>query len=595
MITKPIIYQLVVRYFGNTSQTNKTDGDLATNGCGKFNDINTNAIQELKKLGITHVWLTGVLRQATLTDYTADGMPADTPDIVKGRAGSFYAVRDYADVCPDYASTPVTRMVEFEALVQRLHDADIKVLIDLVPNHVSRNYDTKHPSMQFGAKDDKTKFFDPANNFFYLAEPPGQRLTLTKPQGWNPAGVTFTGSFVLENGGPGRTPRATGNNVTSATPPMDSWYETVKLNWGFNFITKEGCYSPTPHTWNVMNTILAYWQDKGVDGFRCDFAHYVPAEAWAYLISQARERNPIAFFLGEAYPEGASGEPVQNWRQLVAAGFDGVYFYRAYNFLKAVYKGASLDAYAAEMATVEDANRCHLVTYLGNHDEVRLAAPIAKGGFGSPASGYQLAPLQFLYSSGPVLFFNGDEVGEDGTGNKGFSGDDGRTTTFDYWSMPVFRKWVNGHLYDGSQLSAEQKKLRRFYADLLRLCQDDAVRGAGYRGLRDHNQPSRFNDCPEGLYTFARFRPYAHRLLLVVANFQVGSAAKGQVRITRQLADDAGLSLSAQYSVSIVLDENGAHSSGTMQVVARLTRDQLCADGFPVNVSEQRSVVYVVE
>jgi hypothetical protein len=247
------------------------------------------------------------------------------------------------------------------------------------------------------------------------------------------------------------------------------------------------------------------------------------------------------------------------------------------------------------MATVENVNRCHMITYLGNHDEVRLAAPIAKGGFGSPASGYQLAPLQYLYSSGPVLFFNGDEIGEDGTGSEGFSGDDGRTTTFDYWSMPVFRKWVNAHTYDCSQLSAEQKKLRHFYADLLRLCQDDAIRGTGYWGLRDHNQPLRFNDCPHSLYTFARFRPHAHRLLLVVANFQIGSAARGQVRITRQLAEAASLSLSAQYSVSIVLDENGTNSSGTMQVVARLTRDQLCFEGFPVNISNQRSVVYVVE
>ena len=594
MNIKPIIYQLVVRYFGNTNQTNKTDGDLATNGCGKFADIDANAIQGLRQLGVTHVWLTGVLRQATLTDYAADGMPADPPDIVKGRAGSFYAVRDYGDVCPDYASASPARMAEFEALVQRIHDAGLKVLIDLVPNHVSRNYAAKDPALQFGASDDQSKFFDPKNNFFYLADPPGQRLALTKPQGWNPAGVVFTGAFAPEAGGPGRTPRATGDNVTSANPPVDSWYETVKLNWGFNFVTNQGCYSPTPRTWTVMDAILAFWQGKGVDGFRCDFAHYVPSEAWAYLISRSRARDPNAFFFAEAYAEGASGEPVSDWRQLVAAGFDGTYFYRAYNRLKAVYGGSgSLDDYAAEMAGIANADRCHTVTYLGNHDEVRLAAAIAKGGFGSPASGYQLAPLQYLYGNGPVLFFNGDEVGEDGAGNEGFNGDDGRTTAFDYWSMPVFGKWVHGHAYDDGQLSAEQKKLRHFYADLLQLCQDDAVRGSGYWGLRDYNQPSRFADCPYGLYTFARFRSYAGRVLVVVANFQVGNTAQGRVRITRQLADAAGLSPTDPYSVRIVLDEYG--SPGGTKVVAQLTRDQLCSDGFPVNIPEQRSVVYVVE
>jgi len=222
-----------------------------------------------------------------------------------------------------------------------------------------------------------------------------------------------------------------------------------------------------------------------------------------------------------------------------------------------------------------------------------LAAAIAKGGFGSPDAGYQLAPLQYLYANGPVLFFNGDEVGEDGAGQEGFNGDDGRTTAFDYWSMPVFRKWVNGHAYDGGLLSAEQKKLRHFYADLLRLCQDDAVRGVGYWGLRDYNQPSRFADCPRGLYTFGRFRPYAGRLLVVVANFEVGSVASGRVRITRQLADAAGLSPGDPYTVRIVLDENGAPAAP--QVAAELTRDELCQDGFPVSIPEQRSVVYVVE
>jgi glycosidase len=343
-----------------------------------------------------------------------------------------------------------------------------------------------------------------------------------------------------------------------------------------------------------MDAILAFWQGKGVDGFRCDFAHYVPAEAWAYLISRSRARDPYAFFFAEAYAEGASGEPVSDWRQLVAAGFDGTYFYRAYNRLKAVYGGSgSLDDYATEMAGIANADRCHTITYLGNHDEVRLAAAIAKGGFGSPASGYQLAPLQYLYGNGPVIFFNGDEVGDDGVGKEGFNGDDGRTTAFDYWSMPVFGKWVNGHAYDGGQLSVEQKKLRHFYADLLRLCQDDAVRGAGYWGLRDYNQPSRFADCPYGLYTFARFRPYAGRVLVVVANFQVGNKAQGRVRITRQLADAAGLSPTDPYSVRIVLDEYGC--PGATKVVAQLTRDQLCSDGFPVSIPEQRSVVYVVE
>ena len=106
---RPVIYQLFVRHFGNTNETRKPNGTLAENGVGKFADINAAALDSLRDLGITHVWLTGVLQQATRTDYTAIGQPADDPDICKGRAGSPYAIKDCFDVCPDYALDPARR------------------------------------------------------------------------------------------------------------------------------------------------------------------------------------------------------------------------------------------------------------------------------------------------------------------------------------------------------------------------------------------------------------------------------------------------------------------------------------------------------
>jgi glycosidase len=523
-------------------------------------------------------------------------MPADPPEIVKGVAGSFYAVRDYADVCPDYAVDPSKRMVEFEALIKRFHKANIKVIIDLVPNHVSRNYSSSHPDMMFGANDDQSHFFDPANNFFYLTDPPGQRLTLPRAGHWRPSGVTFTDAFLKEDGSKGRTPRVTGNNVALATPPESAWFETIKLNWGFDFSTENKQYHPTPRTWIMMDRVLKYWQEKGVDGFRCDFAHYVPPEAWSYLISQARQRDKEAMFIAEAYPENNWGEPVKDWEQLMDAGFDGIYFYRAYNRIKDIYNSrGSLDSYAKEMSSIPTHRRQHAITYLGNHDEVRVAASIEKGGFGSPEAGYQLAPLQFLYGHGPVLFFNGDEVGEPAGGDAGFADDNGRTTIFDYRSMPTFNRWVNAHKYDGEKLTESQKKLRHFYTGLLALCQDDAVRADGYWGLLDHNQKSKFVDCPNGLYTFARFRPYGGRLMLIAANFEVGVRAEGRARLTRELADAAGLSPSGLYTVRLALDESGLRKPDDSSIVAMLTRDALVNEGVPIDIPEQRSAVYIVD
>jgi glycosidase len=334
---RPIIYQLVVRYFGNANLTNHTNGDLRTNGSGKFADITDGALNELKNLGATHLWLTGVLRQATLTDYSGIGLPADDPDIVKGIAGSFYAVRDYYDVCPDYAIDPASRLQEFEEMIGRVHAQGLQVVIDFVSNHVSRGYNSAlKPFESLGRGDDFTQFFSNQNHFFYLVEPPHQVLHLSKPQSWNPPGVIFDGHFAPEDGSPGHPPKASGNNVTSPYPKAaDDWYETIKLNYGFNFVSQQSAYNPRPRTWDSMNAVFAYWQQKGIDGFRCDFAHYVPAEAWSFLISQARERRPV-FFFAEAYPYVGSGDPVRHQEELIQAGFDGVYHWKPYNALKGI-------------------------------------------------------------------------------------------------------------------------------------------------------------------------------------------------------------------------------------------------------------------
>jgi hypothetical protein len=121
-------------------------------------------------MGFTHIWVTGVLQQATATDYADIGEPADDPDLLKGVAGSPYAIRDYFDVSPDYADDPAKRREEFKAMIDRIHAKGMKVLIDFVPNHVARSYGSNvKPELSFGANDNRDKFFDPKNNFYYLA------------------------------------------------------------------------------------------------------------------------------------------------------------------------------------------------------------------------------------------------------------------------------------------------------------------------------------------------------------------------------------------------------------------------------------------
>ena len=593
--SKAVIYQLVVRYFGNQNSTNREAGTLAENGSGRFVDINETAVAELRALGITHVWLTGVLRQATLTDYSAIGLPPDDPDTVKGRAGSFYAIRDYFDVCPDYAVDPVQRMAEFEALVARLHAGGLKVLIDIVPNHVARCYHSvSRPDLNFGDGDDTTRFFARDNSFFYLVDPPGRKTFISRPRFWNPHGVMFDGQVPTEDGSPGHPPKATGDNCNEPEVGEYRWYETVKLNYGFNFTNGATEYEPIPRTWKLMNEIIAYWQEKGIDGFRCDFAHFVPAEFWTYLLGEARKRHPETYFTAEAYPWEGSGDPVTRMSQLTDAGFDSIYDDHAYNMLKRIYLSSATQEDYDRTILSSPIPRARLLQYLENHDERRVASPLVFGsdahhsGFGSGAAGYQLAPLAYLQSRGAVLLFNGQEVGEVGGGIKGYNRDDGRTTLFDYWYMPELGRWVNGHKYDGGGLTAEEKGLRKFYGDLLRLSQDPSVCADGYWALKYYNHPARFDDCPADLYSFARFETGSGRMMVVVANFRGGSATEGRIRIPAELAAAVGLREQAQ--ITLVLQRSGASA----EPVASMSPAQLTENGFPVTIPTQASCVYIV-
>ena len=589
---RPRIYQMLPRLFGNTNATRKPNGFIEENGCGKFADLDASVLAQLKAMGFTHIWPTGVLQQATATDYSSIGEPADDPDLLKGLAGSPYAIKDYYDVSPDYARNPAERLQEFRDMVKRIHAAGMKVLIDFVPNHVARSYrSTVRPDLSFGANDQKDRYFHPDNNFFWLtpeARPFGKgpplRLPTVDADG-NPISPTARvakapsdGLFDAER----EHGRVTGSNLASWEPDEGSWYETVKLNYGYDFLDESKSTRAYPHgdrrdlpipdTWHKMAEIIQYWQGIGVDGFRVDMAHLVPPEFWRWLIERARGRNEQVFFVAEAYDSDPakvpSGDPLLQevgrgnvMFDLLDAGYDAVYDDATYDKLKEIYTSGAwandLDRIAAHPFVFDNSLR-----YAENHDEVRLAAAGEWGGLGAEV-GRPVTALLAGLSRGPVMLYHGQEVGEPAADVEGFGQDDARTSIFDYWSMPEFTKWVNDGAYDGGRLSNEQKSLRAFYSRLMNVAGDPAFRDGEFIPLNPANTKNpRYGRLPgetasgHWLYSFVRRDPQTGQTIMVVVNLhpserlenvavrldERASAALPQaalLRVTDRLSDEA--------------------------------------------------------
>jgi glycosidase len=575
------IYQLMPRLFSNTNTRRKPNGTLAENGVGKFNDLNVNALGAIKQMNFTHIWLTGVISQATSTNYSEIGLPADEPDLLKGLAGSPYAVRDYFDVCPDYAVKPAERLKEFEALIARSHAAGLRVIIDFVPNHVARSYrSTVRPGLSFGRDDDATKFFHPQNNFFWLQhDSPGGGPPLRLPSVGENGELLSPTCRVLGRGngifsGELGRGRVTGNNVVSWRPSLNDWYETVKLNYGYEFTTGHREYpcpenpeAPLPDTWLKMDAVLAYWQSFGIDGFRCDMAHMVPPEFWAWALDRARQRDPKVFFAAEAY----DNDPMKVGRgnvmiDLLNAGFDAVYDDPSYKALKYMYDGGN---WANDLdRALASAEREYIfqnsLRYAENHDEVRLAGRDEWGTAG-PRVGRAVSAILYGVGRGPVLLYNGQEVGEPASGAEGFGGDDARTTIFDYWSMPALTRWVNDHRYDGGQLQTEERELRAWYQRLLGLVGESAFQNGEFFALNyaniDHPGFGRLEGeslSGHWLYAFLRADRASGQRFLVVANLHRSEAfVDTRVIVPPEALDYVGIPLGSQVRMVERLETNG--------------------------------------
>jgi glycosidase len=559
---KLIIYQLLPRLFGNSQALNKPNGSIAENGVGKLNDITDSALQQIKGMGFTHVWYTGVIEHATMTDYTAFGIANDDPDIVKGRAGSPYAIKDYYDIAPDLAVDVKNRIGEYEALIARTHNNGLKVLMDLVPNHVARTYasDVKPEGVRdFGQDDDQTKAFDARNDFYYI---PGQPFVV--PAGYNPGGDEFASE--LKDGHFNENPaKATGNDVFSATPSINDWFETMKLNYGVDYLNgRWGHFDPIPPLWNKLYDILIYWSQKGIDGFRCDMVEMVPIEFWGWVIPKLKETYPNVIFIGEAYDKSKYND------YIFRGGFD--YLYDKVGLYDAV-KRLTRNDYGASTWEINNVWNHHthdidryMLRFMENHDEQRIASEYFAG---NPWLAVPGMIVTATMNTGPVMIYFGQEVGEPALGEQGFSGNDGRTSIFDYCGVPEHQKWLNKGTYDGVQLSADQKKLRAFYQKLLNTVRENEAlkSGAFYELMMANEHQPGFDQL---LYIYLRYTD--QQRILVITNFNRSERAlvvklpndlltklnlTGQKEFTDLLSDVKFSTDNINNGVSVVLPASG--------------------------------------
>ena len=429
---KVLIYQVFTRLFGNRNVNRVANGTIAENGCGKLNDFTPKVLKDIAAMGITHVWYTGIIRHATQTDYTAYGIPRQHPAVVKGKAGSPYAITDYYDIDPDLAVDVKQRMQEFEQLVARSHEAGLKVIIDFVPNHVARQYQSvckPKKVKDLGETDDTMMGFDPQNNFYYC---PGQRF--------DPYFDLYQGEKepYLEE-----PAKATGNDHFDNAPGKNDWYETVKLNYGVDYYAGGvGYFDPLPDTWKKMTDILLFWAKKGIDGFRCDMAEMVPAEFWAYATAIVKKKYKDIMFIGEVYNPS-------EYRHYLASGFDWLYDkVGMYDTMRAVICHQAPTSAITNAWQYTDDIRDHMLYFLENHDEQRIASDF----FAADAKkGVPAMIASVLMQQNPFMLYAGEEYGERGMDREGFSGNDGRTTIFDYWSVDTLCRAAQNKLTDDEQ------------------------------------------------------------------------------------------------------------------------------------------------
>jgi len=535
---KKVVYQVFTRLFGNTNATNKPWGTIEENGVGKFADFTDKALQEIKGLGVTHIWYTGVPHHDVIRDYTSYGISNDDPNVVKGRAGSPYAVKDYYNVNPDLAVDPSKRLEEFEALIERTHNNGLQLLIDIVPNHVARNYQSltnPEGTKDFGVDDDKTVQYDVNNNFYYN---PGESFEVPDPlNGYQPLGGN---PHPLSDGKFDETPaKWTGNGSRASKPHFYDWYETIKVNYGVSPDGRkdfdelpEGFDNEdykkhyefwkdknVPDSWIKFRDIAHYWLEKGVDGFRFDMAEMVPVEFWSYMNSSIKMKNPNAFLLAEVYNPSLYRDYIKKGKMDYL--YDKV---ELYDTIKHVMQGHGwTDNIPSIQEGLKDIEH-HMIHFLENHDEQRIASPEFAG---DALKGKPAMVVSTTISTAPTLVYFGQEFGEPGAEDAGF-GKPSRTSIFDYVGVPSLQRWVNDKRYDGGQSTEAEKDLRDFYKRLLNFSINSSALMGKYQDIHTYNR-NLTEGYDQRLLSFVRWSE--EEKLVVISNFDAERSYELELKV----------------------------------------------------------------
>ena len=496
-----IIYQVLPRLFGANSSSNTKNGTIEQNGCGKLNHFTSKALKAIREMGCNYVWFTGIIEHAQQTDYSEYGIRHDNPIVVKGKAGSPYAIKDYYDIDSDLAEDVPNKMKEFEQLIQRTHKAGLKIIIDFVPNHVARQYHSdSHPLgiRDLGEDDDQSIDFSKHNNFYYI---PNQQFGIK-----NFASAEEDEEYIEYPA------KVTGNDCFCANPSKNDWYETIKLNYGIDYqhgwTTHFNDDNDVPDTWNKMLDILRFWSTKGIDGFRCDMAEMVPCEFWSWAIPQIKSEHENIIFIAEVY------NPNQYRNYIFNGHFDYLYDkVGLYDTLRSVVNGQSASLITQCWQSVDDISG-NMLNFLENHDEQRIASPFFAG---NSIKARPALLVSALMRSNPFMVYSGQELGVDGMEESGFSGSDGRTTIFDYWTIDQFQRFNSNGKWNEKQLTDEEKSIRKYYKKVLSLCNNEqAIREGQFFDIMYANYDNQLMDTNH-LYAF--LRKQGNELVLVVANF----------------------------------------------------------------------------
>ena len=557
------IYQVFTRLFQVSEGINKPFGSKMENGCSKFNHFTFKALGEIKKMGYTHIWLTGIIRHATCTDYSNFGLLPDNASIVKGVAGSPYAIKDYFDVDPDLAEDVALRMQEFQDLIDRCHRTELKVLIDFVPNHVCRQYRSQckpDDIPDLGSTDDTLYNFLSSNNFYYL----NGRFEI-------PDGINFpyntTHIDYVEN-----PAKATGNDCFIEKPSINDWYETVKLNYGVDYFNGGAKnFEPIPNTWYRMYEILEFWAGKGVDGFRVDMAEMVPVEFWHWVIQKTKSGNPDLVFIAEVY------NPSLYRTYLFDGGFDLLYDKEEfYNYLRAILNGEATAKLLTQCWKQQEGLGSYLLRFLENHDEHRIASLQFAG---DPMRGVPGMILASTMHQGPVMVYFGQEVGERASDSEGYSGYDGRTSIFDYWRIDSYQQWVAGGRFTEENLTDQQQWLRSFYIRLLQLrLANRSILQASFYDLMWVN-----NDNLDGNKIYAFLRYNSNAFWLIVVNLDNWNTHEFNLFIPQHAFDLMGVKTS---------DRIKAHELLFGKFEFNLLTSHIIEQGIPMTIDANRGFIF---